>query len=355
MEQFTGMKNFEHKKNITRIVSLVLCAAISVLFFGCRLNKTDSKTEFVLGTVCSIEIPKTKTSAALLEACFSELRRLEKVFSANDASSELSAVNKTAYKAPVVLSENLAALLTQALDIAHKTDKAFDPAIGAVVKLWNIGFDTARIPAQSEIDNVLPEAIVENIKLENSDAGTTVFFTSEKVKLDLGAVAKGYSADYIAALLKANGVKSAVINLGGNVLTIGKKFFTNDNWKIGLRNPSGSADSVKLILSISGKSVVTSGIYERYFEKNGVRYHHVLDPKTGYPVKNNLMSVSVVCESSTYADALATGFLVMGYEKSIAFLKQSEKMHGEKVDAVFFFDDGSWKSTNDSIILDMAK
>lgn len=316
-----------------------------LLCISCQEKKAVSRTEFVIGTICSIKIPESESSDRILNECFSELKNLELILSANDENSELSKVNNYACDRPIKVSSELYELIKLSKKIAVQTNEAFNPAIGQLVKLWNIGFDNAKVPEKNEIKNALTFTSVDNIELKGE---SEVFLKNRNTKIDLGAIAKGYLADKLVRLLKDKNVKSAIIDLGGNVFVLGKKFFTSNNWKVGLRDPKADSNDVFLSLELSNTSVVTSGIYERFFIKDGIRYHHVLDSKTGYPVKNNLVSVSVICESSTYADALATAFLVMGYEKSLNFLKN---FSDQKLDVVFIFDDGTYKTTNEALIL----
>lgn len=314
-----------------------------IFLVSCTNKKTVSRADFIIGTICSIKIPASKNADAILEKCFAELKRLDKILSANDENSELSKLNTSAFLNPVKVSPELLELVAFSKMVSKETDGAFELAIGSLVKLWGIGFENERVPHESEIKELLPFCKSENIKIIDEE----IFLETANSKIDLGAVGKGYAADRMVEILKSENVESAIINLGGNIYVLGKKFFTNENWKIGLRNPSGAPTDSALVLQVSNTSVVTSGTYERCFEQNGVHYHHILDPKTGYPVKNNLVSVSVICENSTYADALSTAFLVLGYEKSLDFLK---KNYSKKISVVFMFKDGTYKTTNEQLI-----
>ena len=155
----------------------------------------------------------------------------------------------------------------------------------------------------------------------------------EGMMIDLGGIAKGYIADELAAFLREQGVTSADLNLGGNVITIGRKP-DGTAWRIGVQNPHGSRDESILILNLVDATVVTSGNYERYFELDGVRYHHILDPETGYPVSNGLASVSIITQSSMYADALSTACYVLGLEEGMALIEELED-----VEAIFITED----------------
>lgn len=219
-----------------------------------------------------------------------------------------------------------------AAEFAKKTEGAFDPAIGALAKLWNIGFDNANEPPPGEIRAVLPLLDYRNIILP--DTGT-VFLLKKGMRLDLGGIAKGYAADSICTILKDNGIKNALIDLGGNILAMGQNP-NGEAWKIGLRNPNIGYNNSVIWIDVQNKSLVTSGNYERYFEKNGRLYHHILDKTTGYPVETDINAVSILSDSSVYADALSTACYILGPEKSAALLAGFED-----TSAFFFFNDNS--------------
>lgn len=320
---------------------VLFCFIWLLTFFSCTKHETISKNEFVIGTICSIQIPKTPEAEKILDKCFEELRRLEMIFSAHDDKAELALLNKSAPHTFVTVSDELYELIDIAKNFSMLTDYAFEPAIGHLVNLWSIGFDNEKIPESSEIEATLEFCSSEYLRLE----GQSVMRMSEYCQVDLGAIAKGYATDHIASILRAENIESAIINLGGNILALGKKFFSNSAWSIGLRDPAGTFDMTKKIVAVENKSVVTSGIYERFFFEDGKRYHHVLDPKTGYPVENEIASVSIIADSSTLADVLATACLILGYEKSMSVLSNFD------VVAVFFFKDGSIQATDESIFI----
>lgn len=313
---------------------------------GKQAIREYTHADTVLGTVCIVKILTEKSEAdSILAAVFTELKRLENIFNANgdlnnaendSYVSELEKVNSLAGITPVEISDELYDLVKTALFFAENTDGAFNPAIGPLVKLWNIGFDNqeldeekkTRIPTQEEIDSVLPLLDYRNIILQKN----TIFLQKKGMRLDLGGIAKGYAADRAAELLKKAGIVNALIDLGGNILTLGtnKK---GENWKIGIRNPNiGKTNSV-MTLMLTNKSVVTSGNYERYFKENGILYHHILDWKTGYPVKTNVNAVSIICEKSVYADALSTAAFVLGNAKTQHLLQSIPEL---KASAFFF-------------------
>lgn len=314
------------------ILTFIFCT-----FLSCNTEKLAIKSDFVIGTICTIKIPKSKKADKILNLCFEELKRLESILSANSNISELAKVNNKASTKPIKLSDELFELISLSKKISEQTDGAFNPAIGRIVKLWNIGFENERVPKKDEIEKFLPFTKTENLLLNSQKE---IFLQNGNVQIDLGAIAKGYACDKIYSLLKDQGVKSAVIDFGGNIFVLGKKFFTKQNWNVGVRNPNGKVNDVLITLELADTSVVTSGIYERFFFEGGIRYHHILDPKTGYPAQNDLASVSVICKNSTYADALATAFSVLGYKKSLEVLKRFSE---QKIQVVFIFKDGNVK------------
>ena len=197
------------------------------------------------------------------------------------------------------------------------TDGKFDVSVEPLVSLWRINTNTPHVATQSEIDSLLPLVDYKNIVLD--PAKKSVRFLKEGVMIDLGGIAKGFAADEIIKICKENRVRRAVIDLGGNVYVYGKKS-KNELWNVGVKNPEFPDEPPLLHLSLPQISVVTSGVYERFFEQDKKRYHHILSPETGFPAENNLYSVTVICENSMIADALSTAFFVLGKEKSLEIL-----------------------------------
>ncbi len=319
----------------TKIKYLYPLFVLPVLFSCVAKTKEYSRIDAVLGTVCRVRILDTKPEkeiTAVLDTVFEELERLDSIFNANSGKSELETVNENAGIRPVPVSEELYSLLELSMAFAEKTGGAFDPAIGPLAKLWNIGFDNANEPPSGEIQAVLPLLDYRNIVLP--DTGTA-FLTEKGMRLDLGGIAKGYAADRIRTILKDNGIKNALIDLGGNILAMGQNP-SGEAWKIGLKNPNIGHNNSVMRLDVQNKSLVTSGNYERYFEKDGRLFHHILDKTTGYPVKTDINAVSILADSSVYADALSTACYVLGPEKSRPLLDSFKD-----VSAFFFFNDNS--------------
>jgi thiamine biosynthesis lipoprotein len=307
-------------------VAMLLLLLISLI--SCALAPPES--EFVLGTVCTVNLYE-KGSAGLYRKVFERLRELEDIFSANRDDSELAGVNRNAGVGAVVVSNELLEVLEKALVYAGLSTGAFDPTVGPLVELWGIGGDGPRVPLDDEIQEAL--ALVDWRDVEIDQLNRAVFLKSAGMKLDLGAIAKGYAADEVVRLIAGAGVKRAVIDLGGNIFAYGEKK-DKKPWRVGLQDPREGRGEYIGILDVKNKTVVTSGIYERYFEEGGRRYHHILSTGTGYPVENGLLSVTIVAGHSVDADALSTSVFALGYERGNALIKS---LPG--VEAVFVFED----------------
>ena len=220
-------------------------------------------------------------------------------------------------------------IIKKGLYYSRLSQGAFDITIGSVSNLWDFKSEEPVIPAADAVAAAKNHVNFQNIILKNN----TVTLTDPNTQLDVGAIAKGYIADRLKDYLKENGVKHAVINLGGNVLTLGTKADGSD-YNIAIQKPFDKSGEAIASVKISDKSVVTTGNYQRYFEKDGKIYHHVLDPKTGMPCETDLYSVSIITVSSLTADALSTVCFLKGYQEALALVNQLNN-----VDAVFVTSD----------------
>ena len=304
------------RKNIIhlfRLTSAILICTAAFFAVSCK-KVVGARTQLVFGTVCTVNA-YTDGTAKLYDELFACLNTLDKEFSANRDDSEVAKINTAAGIQPVQVTPDVLYITKIALSYASLTGGAFDPTIGPVVKLWGINTDHARVPSKEELAQALPLVNWQNVTVKDD----TVFLREKGMKLDFGAIVKGYAADRLAAILKARKVKRAVIDLGGNVYVYGKKE-DGSAWRVGIKNPGNPEGAPALVLSLQNSSVVTSGVYERFFIQDGIRYHHIIDPKTGYPVNNGLTSVSIICESSTAADALSTSLFILGPDKGFNLL-----------------------------------
>jgi thiamine biosynthesis lipoprotein len=307
----------------TKKSCLLTACALAIFLMACApaLPAEDSRTEFVLGTVCSIKLIQGGDEKTLDEV-FARLRAIDDRMSANKDGTEIWAVNKAAGLAGAAgatkVSDDTFYVLSKALEYSRLTDGAFDPSVGPLVKLWNIGSEGATVPPSKSVAAALRLIDWKKVSL---DAETkTVRLAGPGMRLDLGAIAKGYAADECSRILHAHKVKAAIVDLGGNVLVFGKKK-DGSPWKIGVQNPDTNRGAYVGLVTGFDMTVVTSGIYERYFVQDGVHYHHILDTKTGFPVDNGLKSVTIITKSSIDADGLSTSVFALGAEKGLALVK----------------------------------
>jgi len=260
--------------------------------------------------------------------------------SVNIPSSDISRVNAAAGIAPVNVHKDTFKVIKRAVYFAEISNGAFDPSVGPLVSLWGIGGDDARVPSQEEIDNTLPLINWRDVELD--ETAHSVFLKRKGMSLDLGAIAKGYAAEEAAAIIKSAKIKRAIIDFSGNIVTLGEKK-DGTPWKVGIQNPNkrrGLYYGIINLKTAEKQTLVTSGVYERFFETDGSRYHHILSTVTGYPVKNGLLSVTVIGSDSTDADALSTTLFALGFEEGIKLL---DFFPG--TDAVFLFEDNSVRVT----------
>lgn len=303
----------------------ILFALILLLpLLGCRTETAHSAAGIACDTVVTITAyaPQDTVDGSLeviayFEAMFSKTAEGSDVWKLNHAGGE-----------PVEVHPETAALLALAVEIGENSGGAFDVTIAPVSALWDFAADEPDVPDPDVLLAAASRVDYRNIVID----GNRVVLKNG-AEIDLGGIAKGYIADRVAAYLKEQGVRSACINMGGNVVTIGTKP-DGSPWTIGVRDPNGTPEQSAEVLKISGGAVVTSGNYERCFERDGIRYHHILDPKTGMPVSNGLASVTIVGERSDLCDALSTACFVLGEEESGTLLKQ----YG--VRGVFLYADG---------------
>ena len=263
----------------------------------------SSRSERLMGTTITVSICDPQADE-LLTHCFELLRSYEHRFSANDASSELMEINHQAGIAPVQVHPDLFELIALGTLHSQAKNSHLNIAIGPLVQTWRIGFSDARRPAPEEIEQALLKIDPQQIQLDQENY--TVFLKRPGMKIDLGALAKGYSADLIATYLRGKGIKDALIDLGGNILTVGQHPVKQQSWRIGIQNPVEKRGQHLLVLSIKDKSVVTSGIYERHLEVDGQSFHHIFDSATGYPVETDLASITIISDRSVDGEIWTT-------------------------------------------------
>lgn len=299
------------------IISLAALIFLPVVFISACVHSTESisRQGFYFDTVIRITLYDSEDEA-LLDHCFALAETYEAMLSRTKENSDVWKLNH-ADGGFVPLQEDTLTLLRTALSYAELTDGKVDPTIGSVNKLWNFtDSDAAILPDDTKLAQALSYVDYRAVTIDDNMAA----LNAPDAEIDLGFIAKGYIADRMKEYLVSQGITSALINLGGNVLTIGNR--PDDlPFKVGIQKPFAAGGVTAATLSVTDKSVVSSGNYERYFEKDGKIYHHILDTKTGYPVWNNLSEVTIVSESSMEGDALSTICFILGEKKGMEFIE----------------------------------
>lgn len=300
---------------ILLVLSFLLCGCSEKASEPAEINDTAKATKniFAMNTYITLTA-YGETAETALDESESRIREIESLLSVTDKSSELYAINHSEGTA-VTLSTDTENVLSFALKMAKKTNGALEPTIYPVLTAWGFTTESYQIPAQEKIDQLMQSVDFQKVQIENH-----ALALPEGMQLDLGAVAKGYAGDEIANLLKNSGVTSAIINLGGNVQTVGTRP-DGSMWRVGLKAPD--ADSHIGILEVSDCAVITSGSYQKYFTgEDGKQYHHIIDPAIGRPAESGLVSVTVIGKEGKLCDALSTALFVMGLEDAISYWRQ---------------------------------
>ncbi|MDK9363301.1 FAD:protein FMN transferase [Lelliottia wanjuensis] len=277
-------------------------------------HRVYSYTATLMGSPILLKL--FSNNEALASRVFRLIKQYEDLLTVNRAPSQVMDINHAAGKHPVSVSRPVYELIRVAKAASLLENSAFNLAIGPLVKRWKIGFQGDSVPPADEIAALL--AITDPVDVMLDDAANSVFLTQPGMEIDLGAIAKGYIADRVRDYLRKEGETLALINLGGNIQTLGAP---EGGWSLGIKTPFGGADELIGTLNVENKSVVTSGTYERFFERDGKRYHHILNPRTGYPLDNELDSVTIISTNSIDGDIWTTLIYGMGVEKGCAALR----------------------------------
>ena len=338
-------------KKIVIFISLILM----IFIVGCSTKDVDnpiSRTEIIMGTTVGVTLYENG-SEEVLDKVFKRVQEIENLVSINKEETEIDKLNENAGISPVKLSDTSFEIIEKALYYSKLSSGGYDLTVGPLVKLWSIGLPEAKVPSQEEIEEIIKN--IDYTKVELNKNTKEVFLSEKGMLLDLGSIAKGYAADEIVKILKEENINSAIIDLGGNIYALGFKE-GNKNWKIGIQNPFDNRGKIVGSLEVSNKTVVTSGVYERYIEQDGQTYHHILNPETGYPYETDIAGVSIIADKSIDGDALSTLVFTKGLEKGLELV---ENIDG--VDAIFITNNkevyvtkdlkDNFKITNEEFIL----
>lgn len=315
-----------------KIKLFLLIVLIIITQTGCNSNNREpiSDEAYYLDTVCQISIYDMKggltekKAKAAIDDAFDLTRKLDKTLSNTVEASDVSKINN-AKGEWVSVTDDTINVIKAGIEYGDLSDGAFDISIGGVTSLWNFHTDNPTLPDENELAEALTHVNYNNIEID----GNSVRIKDPYSKLDLGGIAKGYIGDRIADRLKKLGVNSGIVNLGGNIIAIGGKPGT-DKFVIGIEKPYSDRTKTVGNVKVKDKSVVTSGVYERQFKKDGVLYYHVLDANTGYPAKTDMDAVSLVMDygHSMDADALSTICLIKGSDAALRFINGRKDITG---------------------------
>ncbi len=297
---------------------------LALVFFisGCAYknnNEYVEKTDFLLDTVVTVRLYDGDDET--LEKSIDMIKAYEGYFSSTDPKSDVSLINENVGRSVTVHPET-AELISVAKKYGELSSGAFDVTIGEVSSLWDFHSDDPTVPTDSDIASAIKTVDYNNITIDGD------YVTLKEGKLDLGGIAKGYITDRLRDYLISEGVTSASISLGGNVYIIGTKPGSDEPFTVGIQKPFSDGTTPAATIQVRDKSVVTSGVYQRYFEKDGVLYHHLLDTKTGWPIENDLYSVTIISDDSTDGDALSTFVFSLGLKKGMDYVESMPDIDG---------------------------
>jgi thiamine biosynthesis lipoprotein len=293
---------------------------------GKKKRETIIREFYSLGTVIQLRVYGSNGERAIDEA-MKRLSDIDDKMSVFKENSDVSMINKKAGISTHQVGADTYFVIKKAVEYSKLSEGTFDPTIRPLVSLWRIGSNNPRIPSKNEITENLKLVNYEDIILSEED--NSIGLKYAKQAIDVGGIAKGYAADEVKKIFNNYKIKSALIDLGGNIFALGKKP-DSTLWRVGIQNPFNNRGEYVGLISVENKSIVTSGNYERYFMKNGKTYHHIIDPKTGYPSESEVISATIISNYSIDGDGLSTGVYIMGLEKSIKII---EALKG--VDAIF--------------------
>ena len=308
----------------------ILCAMLIIPFIicGCAHNTSGSvipvsRTGLYFDTVVSITLYEYEGSSdTIFDGCMEMCARYESLFSATVADSDIWRINN-AGGSPVTVDPETAKLISDALEYSRISDGLIDPTVGGVCELWDIssqvGSEDPHIPDDASISEALSHVDYGSVSVD----GNTVTSADPDAHLTLGFIAKGYVADRLSEYLSEAGVTSALIDLGGNIKAVGSKPDGSD-FHIGIQKPFSDKGEPITTISVNNASVVSSGTYERYFTLDDHIYHHIFDTEKGYPVDGNVIGVTVISSSSEEADVLSTLCLIMGVDRGLELIEDTE-------------------------------
>ena len=292
-----------------------------------REQSLYNKSERIMGSIFEITAFSVDMAECqkVVDEAFKEMRLVDRLMSTYNSESEISQLNRLAGVSSLKVSQQVMEIIQEAKRYSELTDGAFDVTVGTLVELWGFKHKDWRFPDASEIQQVLPLVNYKNILLDEETQ--TVKLKLAGMKIGLGAIGKGYAVDKAIETLKRHGIKHALVNASGSIFALGTKIDKTE-WTVGIRHPRGSREQIFATLQIENQGVATSGDYENFFVKDGKRYSHLLDPRTGKPVDNGMLSVTIVAQTATEADALSTSVFMLGVDRGLKLIEELDGVEG---------------------------
>ena len=326
---------------VKKYTYIFLSLLVITLVSGCESSNSEIiYSGSVMGTTYEVKIISSKRIIPGMEKLIdTKLQSINKIFTTYDKSSELMILNESLINVPQIVSSDMMNVLAIAQDVYIKTNGSFDPTVASLVNLWGFGpqLSVQKVPNDQQISSLL-NLIGLNKLLIDKEKNLVTRLTD--IKIDLSAIAKGYAVDYIARLLDGYKIENYLVEVGGELRMKGNNV-NGTNWFIAIERPYFIQTGVQEVIQITDSGLATSGDYRNYFEKDGSRYSHMIDPRSGYPIKHNLVSATVIAKSATEADAFSTAMMVLGPQQAIKVAKENNIpvyliiKNGENFDAIF--------------------
>jgi len=317
------------------IILLVIAVAVFLTLFFLRVAPGVTMiedTKLMMGTIVQIKVPvrskeEARRAEEAVKKAFAEIGRVEDTFSVFKVDSPISRINRDAAEMPVAATGEILDLIERAIEYNKKTEGAFDITVKPLVDLWHHARISQKLPADEEVKKALEKVGSQYILVDRANG--TIGFKKEGMGIDLGGVAKGYATDRAIEILKANGIKAAIVNSGGDMYCLGTRSRKRP-WKVGIQHPRDK-EKVFAEVKLKDAAIDTSGDYEKFFTLNGRRYAHIIDPRTGYPTGDGTVSATIIAKEAAVADMLATAACVLGKDS----LRIINSMNG--VDAILIY------------------
>lgn len=310
----------QSQKKSDNPADVVTTASIKTDQTGLEVIKDPlTRSETLLHTAVTLQIYHPNQEAAM-EQAFNYMKEMEQLFSTNLSGSDVYKINQAAGKEAVKVHPETFEVIQRAIDVAEQSQGLFDISIGALTNLWQIGSDQARVPSDQEIQTALTKIDYHKITLD--DQAQTVKLEEAGMALELGGISKGFIGSGVADILKEHGISTAIINLGGNVIVMGQNPANQAGWNVGVQDPDKVRGAIVGSQRVQEGAIVTSGIYERYLEQDGKKYHHIMDPNTGYPLDNNISGVTVFAPTSFDGDAYSTALFLLGIDQGLDLINR---------------------------------